>query len=205
MLKRTGWGEERILWSIVFLSLNTKEQLLGRMMPSGNSTGRLILLILLVLFSGEHTALNVHFHLYCLPGSLRLHTCQPSRPLLTIDTGTRYDSVLAIISLKRQWPRWTAISRNVMEPNRTKPAKNTTISASSSLPCLTLPPSNALYSHYLFDDAAYFSSGSFTCICIMLFVPTLPWVCLSRPLLHPARKINHSLLMCFCLKYLESV
>ena len=49
MLKRIGRGEERILWPIVFLSLNTKEQLLGRVMLSGNSIGGLILLVILVL------------------------------------------------------------------------------------------------------------------------------------------------------------
>lgn len=87
MLKRMGRGEERILWPIVFLSLNTKEQLLGRIMQSGNSTEGLILLMLLVLVSMEYTALNVHFHLYSFPGSFHLYTCQPSGLLLTINTG----------------------------------------------------------------------------------------------------------------------
>lgn len=53
-------------------------------------------------------------------------------------------------------------------------------------------PSNALRSHYFFY-AVHFSVGFFTCICIMLFIPILGWVCISRPLLHQTRNKSFSL------------
>lgn len=197
MLKRTVRGEKRILWPIVFLSLNTREQVLDMMTPSGNSTGILFSSFSLFLFSREYAALKKFISISTLSQALSI-SIHPNLldycSLLTL--ACEYGSVLEITSLRCQWPVWIATSRYMQgktKPNQLKTQLSLHEVHHIPIPAvLTVPPSNTSYSHYFFC-AVHFSSGFFTCICILLFIPILGWVCRSRPLLHQTREINHSL------------
>lgn len=77
-----GRGEETILWPIVFLSANTKEQSLGRIMLRRNCAESHILAFFVLLVFHGIWLWKFIFHLYF---TLRIRTFLTSKALLTIN------------------------------------------------------------------------------------------------------------------------
>lgn len=169
-----GRGEEKILCPTVFLSTNTNEQSLGRIMLRRNAAVCLRLIFIVILVSQGILPWKLIFHLYTLPGPLCIHTFPTSSTSLPVNTGMWYGS-MAYVSCHLKVQEW--VKQNKPQP-KTQPSVDE-VCHSSTWPGLA--PHLMHCSHYFFY-AVYFSTASFTWICIILFIPILliGWVCTVR-------------------------
>lgn len=145
-----GRGEETILWPIVFLSANTKEQSLGWIMLRRNyAESHILAFFVLLVFHGIWLWKFI-LHLYF---TLRIRTFLTSKALLTIneDDSIPDVSVAYVGCHLKICEGWNKTGTETQPP-------------SHEVRCISTPAcylSNALHSCYFFCTV-YFSAGSFT-------------------------------------------